>query len=246
MAATKNIVLITGGNGGIGLELASQLLSNLSNHVLLGSRSAEKGEAAVKDLQSRKQPGTVELLQVDVANEESIAAAAKTVESKYGRLDALVNNAAVAGPPGPIAQKMLQCFQTNAVGPLLMLESFAPLLQKSNGTPRVVNVSSSQGSIATRLNPTSAGYNVKGVQYRASKAALNMVTACQVVEFGELGFKVFAYCPGFTASNLGPYNKVENGAKPTSEGAAPIVKILKGERDTEHGGFLHGDGQYPW
>jgi NAD(P)-dependent dehydrogenase (short-subunit alcohol dehydrogenase family) len=162
------------------------------------------------------------------------------------RLDALVNNAAVASPPGPLAQQMLQCFQTNATGPLLMLESFAPLLKKSNGTPRVVNVGSGGGSITKRLDPTSMGYNIKGVPYRASKSALNMVTACQVVEYGGLGFKVFVYCPGFTVSNLGPHNNAENGAKPTSEGAAPIVKILNGERDTEHGRFLHGTGQYPW
>jgi NAD(P)-dependent dehydrogenase (short-subunit alcohol dehydrogenase family) len=73
------------GNGGIGFELALQLLADSSNHVLLGSRSVEKGEAAVKDLQSRKQPGTVELLQVDVTSDESIIAAAKRVESKHGR-----------------------------------------------------------------------------------------------------------------------------------------------------------------
>jgi NAD(P)-dependent dehydrogenase (short-subunit alcohol dehydrogenase family) len=87
---------------------------------------------------------------------------------------------------------------------------------------------------------------MKTVPYRASKAALNMITACQSVEYGEDGFKVFAYCPGFTVSSLGPYNKAEMGAKPTSEGAAPIVNILKGERDEEHGEFLHADGQYPW
>lgn len=162
------------------------------------------------------------------------------------RLDALVNNAAVASPPGPLAQQMSQCFQTNATGPLLMLEAFAPLLKNSNGTPRVVNVSSGVGSITKRLDPTSMSYNITEVQYRSSKSALNMVTACQVVEYGKLGFKVFAYCPGFTVSNLSPHNNTENGAKPTSEGAAPIVKILNGERDAEHGGFLHGAGQYPW
>jgi NAD(P)-dependent dehydrogenase (short-subunit alcohol dehydrogenase family) len=162
------------------------------------------------------------------------------------RLDALVNNAAVGIPPGPLLQQMSQCFQTNATGPLLMLESFAPLLKKSTGTPRVVNVSSGGGSITKRLDSTSPGYNIKSVQYRASKAALNMVTACQVVEYGEQGLKVFAFCPGFTVSNLGPHNNAENGAQPTSEGAAPIVKILNGERDAEHGGFLHKTGQYPW
>ena len=73
------------GNGGIGFELASQLITDSSKHVLLGSRSVEKGEAAVKELQSRNQPGTVELLHVDVTSDESITAAAKSVESKHGR-----------------------------------------------------------------------------------------------------------------------------------------------------------------
>jgi NAD(P)-dependent dehydrogenase (short-subunit alcohol dehydrogenase family) len=77
------------GNGGIGFELASQLITDSSKHVLLGSRSVEKGEAAVKELQSRNQPGTVELLQVDVTNDESITAAAKSVESKHGRYSQL-------------------------------------------------------------------------------------------------------------------------------------------------------------
>ena len=262
------------GNGGIGFELASQLLSDLSKHVLLGSRSAEKGEAAVKDLQSRKQPGTVELLTLDVASEESITSAAKTVESKYGRyaqldlailgdprpfstsymtwltnptrLDALVNNAAIAMPPGTLAQQMTQCFHTNVIGPALMLESFGPLLKKANGTPRVINVSSGQGSIARRLDATASGHNIKGLQYRTTKAALNMLTACQVAEYGESGFKVFAFCPGFTVSNLSPRNNAESGAKPTSEGAAPMVNILNGERDAEHARFLHGAGHYPW
>lgn len=72
-------------NSGLGLELTSRLLADASKHVLLGSRSAEKGQAAVKDLQSRKLPGTVELLQINVDDEQSIAAAAKSVESKYGR-----------------------------------------------------------------------------------------------------------------------------------------------------------------
>jgi NAD(P)-dependent dehydrogenase (short-subunit alcohol dehydrogenase family) len=77
------------GNGGIGFELASQLITDPSKHVLLGSRSVEKGEAAVKELQSRNQPGTVELLQVDVNSDESIIAAAKSVESKHGRYSQL-------------------------------------------------------------------------------------------------------------------------------------------------------------
>lgn len=281
MATLKNIILITGGkssalekirnkltikaNGGIGFELASQLLSDASKHVLLGSRSAAKGEAAVKDLQSRRKPGTVELLQLDVTSSESITAAAKTVESKHNRyasldlvmavsdvltnvtrLDALVNNAAIGIPPGSPAQQMAQAFQTNATGPMLMVDAFAPLLKRSSGKPRIVSVTSGAGSIAKRLDPTSSAANLKAVPYRASKAAMNMITATQVVEYGADGFKIFSFCPGFTVSNLGPQNKMESGAKPTSEGAAPIVQILNGERDAEHGKFLHATGQYPW
>jgi hypothetical protein len=75
-----------------------------------------------------------------------------------------------------------------------------------------------------------------------------MVTACQVYEYAEQGWKVFNFCPGFTVSNLGPMNTIENGAKPTIEGARPMVAILKGERDTETGGYLNGTekGTWPW
>ena len=75
---------------------------------------------------------------------------------------------------------------------------------------------------------------------------MNMITANQAVDYGKFGCKVFAFCPGFTVSNLSSQNKAEHGAKPTSEGAAPIVDILNGKRDGEHGAFLKIDGQYPW
>ena len=79
------------GNGGIGYETAAQLLADQSKHVIIGSRSVEKGEAAVKDLQSRGHSGSVEFVQVDMKSHESIAAAAKTVEEKHGRYVAMLN-----------------------------------------------------------------------------------------------------------------------------------------------------------
>jgi NAD(P)-dependent dehydrogenase (short-subunit alcohol dehydrogenase family) len=162
------------------------------------------------------------------------------------RIDALVNNAAVGRIPVSLADHMAISFLTNATGPLLMLQAFSPLLQNSTGIPRVINVTSGAGSIAMCLDPKSATYGMKGVEpYRASKAALNMITAILVIDYGDL-FKIFLFCPGFTVSNLGPNNKAHNGAKPTSEGAAPMVNILNGERDAEHGGFLNETGQYPW
>ena len=72
-------------NGGIGFALAKLLVADASKHVLLGSRSEEKGKAAVKELESLKHPGSVELLHVDVDSEDSIAAAAKSVDAKHGR-----------------------------------------------------------------------------------------------------------------------------------------------------------------
>ena len=84
-SATKSIVLITGGNAGIGFELASQLLADKLKHVIIGSRSAEKGNAALENLQAKKQPGTVEMVQIDVDDKESIDSAAKKVGDVHGR-----------------------------------------------------------------------------------------------------------------------------------------------------------------
>jgi NAD(P)-dependent dehydrogenase (short-subunit alcohol dehydrogenase family) len=107
-------------------------------------------------------------------------------------------------------------------------------------------VSSGAGSITLRSDFTNQYASMKVIPYRTSKAALNMLTVCQAYEYREKGWKVFAFCPGFTESNLGPTNKVENGAKPTSEGARPMLAMLKGERDAENGGLLNGEGQLPW
>ena len=87
---------------------------------------------------------------------------------------------------------------------------------------------------------------IKEIQYRASKAAQNMITAGHHQQYSPLGIKVFAYCPGFTVSNLGPHNTTENGAKPVADAASPLVDIIEGKRDDEVGKFLYGTGVYPW
>ncbi|KAL8649532.1 MAG: hypothetical protein Q9226_005542, partial [Calogaya cf. arnoldii] len=243
MTESKELVLITGANGGIGFELTRQLLADPKKHVLLGSRSIEKGETAIKKLQSQQRKGTVELVQVDVTSEGSVGAAAKEVEKKHGRyvtkssiycslvsmdsqvganhynrLDALVNNAGIVGTNGTNAQQLNACLQTNAVGAQLMGDYFAPLLRKSTGTPRILNVTSGAGSISVRLDRAHPSAVLKATPYRISKAAMNMVAACQWYDLGEEGFKIFIYGPGYTESNLSASNKVALGAKPTSEG----------------------------
>lgn len=105
--SVKEIVLVTGGNGGIGLEVARQLVRDHFQrfHVLIGCRRLSDGEDAVKGLQSEGHGGTVEAIQIDITNEESLAAAAQSVGDKFGRLDVLHAN--VRPPYSKII--LLQC-----------------------------------------------------------------------------------------------------------------------------------------
>lgn len=167
------------------------------------------------------------------------------------RVDVLVNNAGVASfsdgdTLDEITETMNKTFATNTTGTVIVVTAFAPLLKKSPNGARIINVSSISGSITKRLDPTEPTYVQVGYSYQASKAALNMVSATQHVIFGPQGTKVFAICPGFTVSNLSTFNTSTSGAKPTSEGARPIVETARGQRDHLAGKFFHDDGEYPW
>lgn len=129
-----------------------------------------------------------------------------------------------------------------------MIEQFLPLLQKSTGTPRIINVSSGAGSLGLTLGPK-GGRGYVSIPYMTSKAALNMLSAVEIIMFRqkEINVKVFTYSPGFCVSNLSEFNKAENGAKPTEEGAQPMVAILNGDKDEEHGTNLNSEGgHHPW
>ncbi|EMD68715.1 hypothetical protein COCSADRAFT_81189, partial [Bipolaris sorokiniana ND90Pr] len=151
-------------NTGIGFELAKQFLSDASKHILLGSRSASKGEKAVQDLQSQNPPGTVEFMQIDVSKQDSIVAAAKHVEVKHGHPDVLVNNTRIFSSGDPDAadiQSLVDTFTTNAAGPCATVKVFEPLLSRSANTPRIINVTSVLDSISTRLDKSNPIYNFK-------------------------------------------------------------------------------------
>ncbi|KAK5678687.1 hypothetical protein LTS10_009131 [Elasticomyces elasticus] len=229
MNSRKITILITGANAGIGFELAAQLLAKGNYHVLLGCRSVDKGQAALERFQSRNLPGSVAFTQLDVTDDDSINAATAQVEKDYGHLDILVNNAAVGGiGVEPLRRQMREAFDTNATGPAVMGYAFADLLKKSeNKMKRIVNISS--------------------IHYQASKAAQNMVSAQQAIDFAPHGVQVLCWNPGFTVSNLGPFNTAANGAKPTEEAVRPLVDIIEGKRDNEAHLFLSEDGKsYPW
>ncbi|KAF9888305.1 hypothetical protein FE257_008737 [Aspergillus nanangensis] len=248
MAAAKTLVLVTGATSGIGFELAAQLLAKDTYHVLLGARSPEKGLAAVETLRARNLPGTVEMLHLDVTSDATIEAAAQYVQQTHGHLDILVNNAAVSAMTHPsLREQMRAAFDANATGPAVVTSIFGPLLQQSTAASRrIINVTSGAGSIERRLDPASLIYQVQQVQYRASKTALHMVSACQLVEYQPLGIRVFLYDPGFTQSNLGPHNTEANGARAVADSVSPLMAVLEGERDGEKEGILHNTGRYPW
>ncbi|KAK5731718.1 hypothetical protein LTR17_011189 [Elasticomyces elasticus] len=303
MGSLKTITLITGANAGIGFELAAQLLPKGNYHVLLGCRSVEKGNTALERLQSRNLPGSVVFTQLDVTDDDSINAAAAQVEKEHGRLDVLVNNAAI-GLVGvePLRRQMREAFDTNATGPAVMGYAFAELLKKSKSPmKRIINISransrkntslrsqyanhspsvrtetkesamlepswrasddvfrkplanpsdgSGAGSLTRMFDPNRPGgvHYARTIHYQASKAAQNMVSAQQAIDFAPHGVKVLCWNPGFTVSNLGPFNTAANGAKPIEEAVRPLVEIIEGKRDDEAHVFLSEDGKsYPW
>jgi NAD(P)-dependent dehydrogenase (short-subunit alcohol dehydrogenase family) len=236
-----------------------------SYHVYLGARSAQRGNAALEDLQSRKLPGSVEFLPLDVQSDDHIANAASHITKAHGKLDILVNNAAVAlMSEGTERERLRNSFDINATGPYLLTKALIPLLRKSSN-PRIINISSGAGSIGRRLFNESPMYKIQAVPYRASKLAFNMISTCLHVEYGlgveqvdgdktedvpqgteKRNMKVFTYDPGFTVSNLGPHNKAEFGARTAEDTVKSIMDVVDGKRDGEVGKFIHNSGEYPW
>ncbi|KAF7186162.1 Short-chain dehydrogenase/reductase eupG [Pseudocercospora fuligena] len=247
---TKTIVLITGANSGLGYALTAALLADAGKHVLMGCRSIQKGRKAMDELSNLNLPGSMELLEIDVSNDSSISKAAEIVTEKHGRLDVLVNNAAVGWQTGTLSKQMAAAYQTNTIGVFLTTEAFTPLLKKASSTPRVINISSGAGSISRTLDlGTNVPYNTLGpraVAYCGSKAAMNLITATHARVLEPEAFRVFAYSPGFIVSNLGPHNDAEHGARPAEEAAVPLVGLINGDRDDEHGCFLRATGQQTW
>lgn len=183
-----------------------------------------------------------------MSDDASIIRAAEAASAVDGKLDVVVNNAGICYSGQRTRESMHASFDTNVVGPMRVVEAFAPLLQKSDSPygPRIVNVSSRAGSIHHRSNKDSVVYNSAVTEYRTSKAALNMLSACQVWEYGKLGIKTFVYCPGFTVSNLTDFATAGCGAQPVSEGASPIVHIIEGKRDDDEGSFVIAGGVAEW
>ncbi|KAJ7493573.1 hypothetical protein FB451DRAFT_1020528 [Mycena latifolia] len=241
ISSDTKIVLVTGANKGIGLEIAKQLASQYTAyHVLLGSRDVERGEAAAADLQ--RNGLSVEPLTIDVTDDRSIEVAADAVKSKFGRLDVLINNAGIA-IDRRISDRAIfeKTFATNIFGAAATTDAFIPLLEKS-AAPRIVFISSDLGSLALRADPKAHTYLVPMPAYRCSKAALNMLALGYAQRFGPQGWKINIHNPGFTATDLN--NNMGTGT--VEDGAKGAVRLATLGDDGETATYSGKMGLLPW
>ena len=251
---TKNtrIALVTGANQGIGLQIATDLAAN-GLTVLLASRNLKRGEAAAQTI-----AGDVHPIQLDVTDQASIRAAAAQVEQQFGRLDVLVNNAAISRANGQETETMQDyikrsratlisvdevrtIWETNVFGVLAVTQAFVPLLRKSKAA-RIVNVSSGLGSLTINStpNPYRSTFNPG---YGASKTALNAITVAFAIDLEAEGIKVNAVTPGYTSTALNNYE----GNETVEQGAAEAVRVALLGSDGPTGTFTGSVNEtYPW
>jgi NAD(P)-dependent dehydrogenase (short-subunit alcohol dehydrogenase family) len=240
------ITLVTGGNKGIGREVAAQLAA-LGHVVIIGSRSLERGEQTAAEL--RAAGGRVTAVRLDVTDPGSAAEAARQVADVHGRLDALVNNAGVSHQPGADfagqsprsadLDHIRYVFETNVFGVVTATSAFLPLLRRSSA-PRIVNVSSSAGSLAAisdfgNTDPIALGYV-------PSKTALTALTLMYARDLVAEGILVNAVCPGFVATDLNGHR----GLLTPAEGARSAVAMATIPADGPTGTFTDVDGPVAW
>lgn len=226
-------------------DTAYFLAKTASNHVIMGVRSLEKGQKALEEVQARKPQGTLSLLSLDVSDDESIAAAVKQVETEFGQLDVLVNNAGnQVQSKFPSRAELRESFETNVYGPAILTQALIPLITGSKGK-KIINVSSELGSISGNQQGNGPPFTA----YRMSKAALNMLTSCHSQYLKSEGVKVWSFCPGFVVTNLAGQRegRAAMGAESSETSAQAIVDIVEGKRDAEAGTFIARYGrQPPW
>ena len=242
MQEAKKIALITGANKGIGFEVARQV-AKAGWTVFAGARSEELGKAAAAKLQAEGLD--VRFVLVDLDAYETSTSAAETIRREAGKLDLLINNAAIAGvddgPPSKVKPEMLEAvMHTNYVGSVAVTQAMLPLLQQAKQA-QIINVSSELGSVSLHNDPNWKYAPVKLLAYCASKAALNMFTVQLAYEFRDAKIAVNSVNPGYTATDLNN----NSGTQTVEEGAAEIVRVALLDPPVS-GKYLETQGEIPW
>ena len=237
------VALVTGANQGIGLETARQLAQQ-GVTVLIGARNETSGQEAERQLQAKGLD--VRFIHLDVTDQNTIDQAAKTIETTFGKLDILVNNAGINSPRdgelSTVTEATLhEVFGTNFFGTFRVTQAVLPLLKKAEAA-RIVNVSSSLGSLTLASEPGTVEWSTPLLAYNASKAAMNALTVRLAAELHDTAIKVNSVNPGYTASNLNNFQ----GTQTLEEGAVASVRLALLPDDGPSSGFFSKDGNEPW
>jgi NAD(P)-dependent dehydrogenase (short-subunit alcohol dehydrogenase family) len=225
------VALVTGGNRGLGLETARQLAAR-GLRVWLGARDFDRGRAAARSLGADIRP-----VRLDVTSEDDVDACKALIHREHGRLDVLINNAAVHYDEHETAlsadlQIVREALDINLIGAWRMAK-MAGALMRSQRSGRIVNVSSEAGAIRSMHSNAPA--------YRASKIALNGLTLMLAEELRGSGVLVNAVCPGWVATDMGG-----RGGRPVTEGAAGIVWAALLPDNGPTGGFFRDGRRLDW
>jgi NAD(P)-dependent dehydrogenase (short-subunit alcohol dehydrogenase family) len=227
------VALISGGNRGIGREIARQLAGR-SYRVVIGSRELAKGEEAAHELGQN-----VTAVQLDVTDEDSIIAAVASVERDLERLDVLVNNAGIVGGGWSTnavdadLDEVRRTLETNLFGAWRLTEEAVPLMRR-NGYGRIVNISSGMGQLSDMGGHSPA--------YRLSKTGLNVLTRMLTAELGEENILVNSVCPGWVRTDMG----TQSARVSVQEGADTPVWLATLPDDGPRGGFFRNREPIPW
>jgi NAD(P)-dependent dehydrogenase (short-subunit alcohol dehydrogenase family) len=229
------VALVTGANRGIGLEVTRRLALQGFTTILC-ARDTRKGEEAASSLQQ----GELKVIpvQLDVADQKSIDAAKLMLGERFGKLDVLVNNAAILYDDWQRAENanldtVREAFETNTLGAWSMCRAFIPLLRKSKHA-RIVNVSSESGSLTVMGGGTPA--------YSVSKVALNALTRMLADELRASRILVNSVCPGWVATEMGG----PNAPRTVEEGAASVMWAATLPDGGPTGGFFRDGEPLPW
>ncbi len=242
-ANRKRVALVTGANRGIGYEIARQLAEK-DITVLIGARNEKKGAEARDRLADMGLD--VQFVLLDVTDQTTIQAAMGKIKDNFRRLDVLVNNAGISvDSKTRILELSVGLFentlQTNAFGPLLLSQACVPLMKK-NGYGRIVNMSSTLGSLTDILNPDSSYSEVLSPAYRLSKTLLNGITVLLAKELQGTNILVNSVCPGWTRTQMGG----EHAPVMPEQAASTPVWLATLPDDGPTGGFFRERRPVPW
>jgi NAD(P)-dependent dehydrogenase (short-subunit alcohol dehydrogenase family) len=236
------IALITGANKGIGYEVARGL-GAMKIVVLIGARDEAKGQAAAANLKG--EGIDARFVPLDVTSRDGISRAARWIEDQFSHLDILVNNAGIANwgdkPSEADLARVREVYETNLFGPMAVTQAMLPLLRRSR-RGRIVNVSSSLGSLAMANDSQSPISQFLSLGYNTSKTALNSMTVQFANELRGTAIKVNAVCPGYCATDINGHS----GPRSAAQGAVAPVRYATLGDDGPSGGVFDEDGPVAW